>query len=294
VNNNGLTRPIHDLFCPQGREKELSVNAFVDTQDFCTTWDDFRIVASFLRRKSEPIHLGIFDWAKAYQQIPTTWDQWPYLMKQDFKGNLLLDTRITFGGVAGCGSFERPANAWKHIMLKEFKLVAVFWWVDNNLFITEINKPLQMSSIVKKSVEMGVEKNKEKVVGFQLEQKYIGFIWNGVAKTVQLPETKLMERQKQVQDILVPSTKFTFNQIEIMAGHLNHVLYILPQLRCYLNRLYQMLCNWVNKDTIQPIPEDVKEDMEHWRITLLAFKETCLVPNPKPTKVGWVGNASTG
>jgi hypothetical protein len=44
-------------------------------------------------------------------------------MTWDFNGGLLLDTRIAFGGVAGCGSFGRLADAWKQLMLQEFNLV---------------------------------------------------------------------------------------------------------------------------------------------------------------------------
>ncbi|POW04379.1 hypothetical protein PSTT_10453 [Puccinia striiformis] len=81
---------------------------FVTKQDFSTTWDDFKTVAAFFRQNSTQYELGLFDWEKAYRQIPTKMDQWPFLLVQDFDGNLLLDTRITFGGVAGCGSFGRP------------------------------------------------------------------------------------------------------------------------------------------------------------------------------------------
>jgi hypothetical protein len=149
---------------------------FVNPKNLLTTWDNFHIVASFLHSKPEPVYLGIFDWAKAYRQIPTVPSQWPYLMTKDFDGGLLLDTQIAFGGVAGCGSFGRPADAWKRIILAEFDVFAVFRWVDNNLFIKEINGTIQMEDIVRRSTELGVETNKEKGVGFQKEQKYIEFM----------------------------------------------------------------------------------------------------------------------
>jgi hypothetical protein len=96
-----------------------------------------------------------------------------------FNGNLLLDMQIAFGGVAGCRLFGRPADTWKHIMLNEFNLVAIFRWLENNLFVKEIGEHLGMKTIVQLSNELGVETNKEKGVEFQTEQKYIGFIWNG-------------------------------------------------------------------------------------------------------------------
>jgi hypothetical protein len=78
-----------------------------------------------------------------------------------------------------------------------------------------------------------------------------------------------------------------------MAGRLNHVSYMLPQLRCYLNSLYRMLCGWGHLKATRPIPEDVADNMRYWHTTLLTLQETRLIPNPAPTEIGWVGDAST-
>jgi hypothetical protein len=64
--------------------------------------------------------------------------------------SLLLDTRITFGGVAGCGSFGRPANGWKEIMQQEFDLVHIFRWVDDNLFVRNPDSKTTMAEVVKR------------------------------------------------------------------------------------------------------------------------------------------------
>jgi hypothetical protein len=37
-----------------------------------------------------------------------------------------LDTRVQFGGVAGCGIFGRPADLWKKIVVKLFDLKGAF------------------------------------------------------------------------------------------------------------------------------------------------------------------------
>jgi hypothetical protein len=68
-------------------------------------------------------------------------------MTLDFKGGLILDTRIAFGGVAGCGSFGRPADAWKHVMLKEFDLEKIFQWVDDNMFVKQPDAATKMPDI---------------------------------------------------------------------------------------------------------------------------------------------------
>ncbi|POW19868.1 hypothetical protein PSHT_04195 [Puccinia striiformis] len=209
-NSDGSVRPINDLSFPYNYPDTPLVNSFVKKEDFETTWDDFKTVAAFFRQNTTRYELGLFDWEKAYRQIPTKMDQWPYLFVKDFDGNLLLDTRITFGGVAGCGSFGRPADAWKEVMMKEFDLVHVFRWVDDNLFVKLPRSGTKMVDIVERSKEMGVKTNEKKYSEFQDQQKFIGFLWDGNRRTVELPPAKQEERIRQIEHLLTPKKLFTY------------------------------------------------------------------------------------
>jgi dihydroorotase len=80
VNADGLVRPINNLSFPRNDKNLPSVNLFVHKEDFSTTWDDFNKVAKFFKEIIWPVHLALFDWEKAYRQILTRMDQWPYLM----------------------------------------------------------------------------------------------------------------------------------------------------------------------------------------------------------------------
>ncbi|EFP85525.1 uncharacterized protein PGTG_11881 [Puccinia graminis f. sp. tritici CRL 75-36-700-3] len=177
VNADRKMRPIINFSSPKRDNSIPSVYSFVNKANFKTTWDDFNIVADFFRKNQGPFQLGLFDWEKAYRQIPTRMDQWPFLMVQDLEKILYLDTRITFGGVAGCD--------------------------------------------------------------FADEQKFIGFIWNGVDLTVRLTTKKLDERRSQIGEFLIPKKEFRFNEAEVLAGRLNHVSYLLPQLRAYIRGVYR-------------------------------------------------------
>ncbi|EHS64703.1 uncharacterized protein PGTG_22339 [Puccinia graminis f. sp. tritici CRL 75-36-700-3] len=293
INGDGSLRPTNNLSFPHGNPQIPSVNSFVDPNDFPTTWDDFNVVSSFIRNIPHPVSFAIFDWEKAYRQIPTAMDQWPFLFIKTFDDKLLLDTRITFGGVAGCGSFGRPADAWKQIMLHEFDLITIFRWVDDNLFVKNIDSQTRMEDIVARSNELGVKTNDEKFSPFATKQKYIGFIWNGIDKTVRLPNNKLIDRINQLK-AFASKANFSYNDVEIMTGRLNHVSYMLPQLRCYLCSFYRWMKSWVVKTALRELPDDVRSDLERWMHTLLTFKPTRLMPNPAPTEIGWVGDASTG
>lgn len=177
-------------------------------------------------------------------------------------------------------------------MKHEHDIVKVFRWVDNNLFLKRYDSTTEMSDIVTRSKALGVQTNAEKLSHFQHEQKFIGFIWNGMNKTVRLPEIKLEERKGQIKEVLIGDL-FSFNQIEIFVGLLNHVSYLLPQLKCYLCGLYRMKKNWHNKAARRHIDQDVREDLEFWKLTLASFKHLRLITSPIPLEIGWVGDAST-
>lgn len=292
INNDGSLRPINDLSYPKHDAHIASVNSFVDPKKFKTTWDDFKVVATFFRQSADRYLLAIFDWEKAYRQIPTLMRQWRYLLVLSTTGEIYIDTRITFGGVAGCGSFGRPADAWKEIMLHEFDVFTIFRWVDDNLFVKRLMSSTRMDQIVSRSQALGVITNKKKCSDVKHEQKFIGFIWNGVEKTVRLPSEKLEKRITQIKTFLSSNT-FSHDQVEILTGQLAHVSYILPQLKCYLNSLHRWKAAWRMKFARQKVPDDVREDLDHWLETLQVFKNHRLIPVVEPKEVDWVGDAST-
>ncbi|EHS64023.1 uncharacterized protein PGTG_22040 [Puccinia graminis f. sp. tritici CRL 75-36-700-3] len=286
-------RPINNLSFPKKDLTIPSVNSFVNKSDFETTWDDFNVVANFFRSNSGPFELALFDWEKAYRQIPTKMDQWPFLMVKDLEGGLYIDTRITFGGVAGCGSFGIPADAWKKVMSYEFDVTRIFRWVDDNLFIKRPTATFGIKDVVKRSLALGVQTNEEKCADFSDEQKFIGFVWNGRDSTVRLPTNKLDLRKKQIEEFLVPRAEFKFNDAEVLAGRLTHVSYLLPQLRAYIRGIYRWMNEWKKPFATRTVPEDVVSDLKFWLETLSSFKNARLVHSNKPVEVNWVGDAST-
>jgi hypothetical protein len=92
-----------------------------------------------------------------------------------------------------------------------------------------------MEAIVKRSSELSVKTNAKKYTDFSTSQKFIGFIWDSVAKTVTLPPRKKEERLDQIMPFLQPGATFTHHNVEVLTtGCLNHVAFLPPQLRCYL------------------------------------------------------------
>lgn len=51
--------------------------------------------------------------------------------------------------------------------------------------------------------------------------------------------------------------------------------------------------SWSNKLARRKLDQDVKEDLEFWKLTLESFKHLRLIASPMPLEIGWVGDAST-
>jgi hypothetical protein len=150
-----------------------------------------------------------------------------------------------------------------------------------------------MADITARSVKLGVATSLAKCTEFAEEKKFIGFIRNGIEKTVRLPEKKLTDRLNQIKVFLVENSEFRFNDAEVLAGRLNHVSFLLPQLRCYIRSVYRWMNEWKKRWATRQIPEDVKEDLNFWVSTLENYQKTRLFPVEDPVEINWVGDAST-
>ncbi|KAH9447964.1 hypothetical protein Pst134EB_021952 [Puccinia striiformis f. sp. tritici] len=103
---------------------------------------------------------------------------------------------------------------------------------------------------------------------------------------VRLHGEKLATRIKQIEEFLVIDAKFKYNEAEILAGRLNHVLYMVPQLRCYLTSLYHWMNEWADRFATRSPSPDALGDLNLWRNTLQQFDPMRLIANPDPTNVG--------
>ncbi|KNE87235.1 hypothetical protein PSTG_19384 [Puccinia striiformis f. sp. tritici PST-78] len=97
-------------------------------------------------------------------------------------------------------------------MLHELALATVFGWVDDNLFVKEVESTVNMDEVAERSRQLGVLTNVDKYSPFQDEQKFIGFVWNGVERTVRLPEGKLDTRILQIKRFLQTGHKYSYEE----------------------------------------------------------------------------------
>lgn len=132
INGEGSVRMVNDLSHPNKDLTIPSVNSFVDKQNYGTYWDDFDKVAAFFQENPGEWEVAIFDWQKAYRQLPGHPSQRRFLCILDFNGKVWVDLAVGFRGVASCGIFGAPAHVWKVMMETLLGFPKIFRWVDDN------------------------------------------------------------------------------------------------------------------------------------------------------------------
>lgn len=293
VNGDGSIRMVNDLSHPKNEKRIPSVNSFVDKLNYETHWDDFDKVAKFFQENPGEWECAIFDWQKAYRQLPSHPSQRRYLCILDFQGQVWIDLAVGFGGVASCGVFGAPAHIWKLIMERLLGFPKIFRWVDDNLILRRPGTLASLEDVTALSNGLGVETNPVKNHKFATEQRYVGFIWNGKDHTVRLPEEKLKERIIMITNLLDPEKSWSFDQVESLIGKLVHTVYIVPHMKAYMRSFYKWLKDWVHKSALRKTPVYVRPDLEEWECCLQTFNSRPLIPSPDAEEVGWVGDASS-
>lgn len=293
VNGDGSIRMVNDLSHPKNEPNLPSVNSFVNKLNYGTHWDDFDKVALFFQENPGEWELAIFDWQKAYRQLPVHPSQRRFLCIQDFDGMIWVDLAVGFGGVASCGVFGAPAHVWKIIMERLLGFKIIFRWVDDNLIIRKPGDLASLADVTTLSNSLGVETNPSKNHDFSSEQRYVGFIWNAKDHSVRLPEEKLKERRQLIEDLLEEGKTWSFHSIESLIGKLAHTVYIVPHMKAYMRSFYRWLKDWVNKAALRQTPIQVKSDLEEWKTCLQSFNTRPLIPSPAAIDVKWVGDASS-
>lgn len=238
VNGDGSIRMVNDLSFPRKEEGIPSVNSFVNKLNYDTHWDDFDKVASLFQDHPGEWEAAIFDWRKAYRQLPDHPSQRKYLCIKDFEGRIWIDMAVGFGGVASCGVFGAPAHVWKLIIERVLGFPKIFRWVDDNMILRRPGQSTSLSDITCLSNSLGVETSAAKDHEFATEQRYVGFVWNTKDHTVRLPEEKLEERKKVIEDLLNPEALWAYNTIESLIGKMAHTVYLVPHMKAYTTPNY--------------------------------------------------------
>jgi hypothetical protein len=110
-----------------------SVNSFINSNDFPTTWGTFSVISLLLHRLPPGSQIATRDVSEAYRTIPLHPSQWPAAVACLGEDSFAIDTSICFGVSPSAGTYGEVRQAGSDIM--QFHGIGpLSRWVDDHFF----------------------------------------------------------------------------------------------------------------------------------------------------------------
>ena len=296
-------RIVQDLSFPRNDPLRSSVNDQIDIENFRCDWGTFNDVRTIVMDAPDGTEAATLDVDSAFRCCPIIPTQ-----QQSFvihwNGSYYLDHNAPFGATSAGGVFGRVADA-KSAILDLKKLSPSKNWVDDFVFF---RFPLSITSgfptfsyslsdIYDLAEQLGWPWKVSKTRPFATEFKYLGFMWDLSAKTVQIPAPKKLRYLSKIQPWSA-NQKFSKKDVESVLGTLVHCSLALPDGRSHLPSLSRFAAsfNYTPSPFAKKSPSSaVLTDIEWWRSQLSAEFTGSPLSRPPPTSTVefWVDASSS-
>jgi hypothetical protein len=232
-------RVVKDLSFPRDDPNLISINDQINIDDFRCDWGTFTEVRNIVVNAPDYSEAATLDVDSAFRCCPITPSQQRNFIVQ-WDDHFYIDHNAPFGATSAGGVFGRVADA-KTAILTSKHLGPVKNWVDDFVFFRfplsiVCGRPVfsySLSDIYDLASRLGWPWKHSKTKPFSTQFKYLGFMWDLSAKTVQIPEDKKLRYLAK----LAPWTrdhKFSKKDTESILGTLVHCSLAVPDGRSRL------------------------------------------------------------
>lgn len=289
--NSSKFRLIQDLSFPRNHPTIQSVNAGISSDDFPTAWGTFETTAALILSLPQGCQAATFDISAAYRLTPVRPDQQNALCLF-WDGKVRVDRAVMFGLTSSAGVFGCVAD-----MLIDIYITAGFGpltkWVDDFFVIRLPECSWTESDFIDLTAAIGIPWSMEKLRPLSHIQRYIGFDWNLVTKTVSVPPEKASRIQALLHHWVLETTKVTEHEAASLHGKLVHISCIYPLIRPFLRTLSHFSHKFKSFRALLRPPGPVIADL-HWIISMLETLPNELpLMHSDPIDLDWWGDAST-
>jgi hypothetical protein len=284
-------RIVQDLSFPRNDPSRPSINDQVNMDDFRCDWGTFNDVRTIVIDAPPGTQAATFDVDSAFRCCPILPTQQSSFIIH-WNDLYYIDHDAPFGAASSGGVFGRVADAMTTILVSE-GLGPSKNWVDDYVFFrfpspttdNTITFSYSLSDIYDVAIRLGWPWKRSKTRPFSHEFKYLGFLWDLSAKTVQIPEAKKLRYLSKLEP-WVSGTKFSRKDTESLLGTLVHCSLAVPDGR---SRLPSLSCfassfNYTSSPFIQRSPSSgVLSDISWWRTKLSTVFCGSVLSKPPPS-----------
>lgn len=230
-------RIVQDFSFPRNDPSRSSINSEINVDDFPCEWGTFSEVVLLVMEAPPGTEAATLDVDAAFRRCPIHPSQQPNFVVQ-WANSFYLDHVCPFGSASSGGVFGRLADAISAIYIAN-DFGPLKKWVDDFLFFRyriSSNPPTfsyDLDDIYALAEALGWPWKLSKTRPFATNFKYIGFLWDLVHKTIQLPDDKKLCYIEKLSSWIVGAT-FTCNEAETILGTLVHCSLAVPDGRSRL------------------------------------------------------------
>jgi hypothetical protein len=302
-------RLVQDLSYPRHNPHHTSVNSEINIDDFRCDWGTFQKVVDIVLDAPLGSQAATLDVDAAFRRCPILPSQQPNFVVM-WNDLFYIDHVAPFGATSSGGVFGRVADALMAI-LRSNKIGPALNWVDDFLFFAfptnsdlftsqdESWTPIfsySLKSIFLITSLLGWPWKDSKTRPFAPFFTYLGFLWDLIKKTVQIPIEKKSRYLMKLKP-WISGNKFTQREAQSLLGTLVHCSLAIPDGRSHLPALSRFAASFNTSSSpfVQKTPNSsVLSDIAWWHAQLSAeFTGSYLRRPPPPSPINFWVDAST-
>jgi hypothetical protein len=284
-------RIVQDLSFPRNDPSRSSVNDQINIEDFRCDWGTFNDVRSIVLNAPDGSEAATLDVDAAFRRCPILPSQQSNFVVH-WDGSYYIDHNAPFGATSAGGVFGRVADA-KSAILRSKDIGPSKNWVDDFVFF---RFPLLLSpgpptfsysltDIYSLAKQLGWPWKESKTRPFAPVFKYLGFMWDLSAKTVQIPDSKKARYLSKLGPWTLDQ-KFVKKDVESVLGTLVHCSLAIPDGRSRLPSISRFATsfNYLSSPFIRRSPSpNVLADIDWWRTQLSSPFCGSVLSKPPPS-----------
>lgn len=309
-------RRIDNLSYPPGN----SVNDGISTDDHPVNYVTVDRMMETIAGCKKGTLMSSRDIADAYRQVLINPSDWP-LMCLKIQNRLYVNVRLGMGGRSSCGIFETLSK------LTGWMAVNAKWPIPPTISIesilddfglwhlryqrcadTDPATAIHLATIEANEIDsifatLGwpLKHSKSQTAVTRLE--YIGVIWDSVEKSCEVPKSKAHKYMQCIDEVLQVSNRVNLKQLRSLIGKLVYVAKFLPQSRCRLYYLFQVLRagerRLRRREAVAHVPvhpsaipltlsTEAMHDLEWWRRALTLRRRVYPILTPTEFTEEWI------
>lgn len=254
-------------------------------------WGTFDSTAELILSLPHGCLAATFDISAAYRITPVRPNQQSSLCVF-WDGMVHVDRAVMFGLSSSAGVFGSVAD-----MLVAIYLAAGFGplrkWVDDFFVVRLPQHSWTEQDFILLMAEIGVPWSLAKLRPLASVQRYIGFDWDLVSRSVSLPADKLSAIQQHLSAWLSDSSRFTANEAASLHGKLVHISCIFPLIRPFLRSLSYFTSSFISLKARRCPPPHVRADLGEVAFILIHAPRQVPLAAPQLIDLNWWGDASS-